>query len=143
MHRFASVILVDRRGWILLQERDENPVLDPEKWGLSGGHVEDGEAFEAAAYRELAEETGVTLDGGLTLWREFEVFHEAYGTIDQVQVFAAPTRLTDTDLICQEGRQVAFVDPDSVTELDLTASATSILPAFLSSGLYHSLKEQP
>ena len=43
MHRFASVLLVDRRGWLLLQERDEHPVIDPEKWGFVGGHVEDGE----------------------------------------------------------------------------------------------------
>ena len=57
-HLFAGVILVDRRGWILLQERDEFPAIDPEKWGLVGGHVEDGEDVEAAAYRELLEETG-------------------------------------------------------------------------------------
>ena len=49
--RFAGVILVDRRGWILLQERDEHPRIDPETWGLAGGHVEDGEDFETAAYR--------------------------------------------------------------------------------------------
>ncbi len=60
-HRFAGVVLVDRRGWLLLQERDEHPRIDPETWGLAGGHVEEGEEFEAAAYRELEEETGVRL----------------------------------------------------------------------------------
>ena len=30
--RFANVVLVDERGWILLQERDEHPVIDPDKW---------------------------------------------------------------------------------------------------------------
>ena len=42
-HRFAGVILVDRQGRILLQERDEHPRIDPEKWGLAGGHVDPGE----------------------------------------------------------------------------------------------------
>ena len=55
MHRFACVLLVDQRGRLLLQERDEHPVIDPEKWGLPGGHVEDGEDYEPAAYRELQE----------------------------------------------------------------------------------------
>ncbi len=49
MHRFASVLLVDPRGWVLLQERDERPVIDPDRWGLVGGHVEPGEEFQAAA----------------------------------------------------------------------------------------------
>ena len=59
MARFSSVVLVDDRGWILLQERDEHPEIDPECWGYCGGHLEEGEDFETAAYRELAEETGV------------------------------------------------------------------------------------
>lgn len=70
MHRFSCVLLVDSRGWLLMQERDEHPVIDPEKWGLVGGHVEEGEDYEPAAYRELEEETGVRLaPGALRLWR--------------------------------------------------------------------------
>ena len=68
-HLFAAVVLVDRRGWILLQERDEHPAIDPWKWGLVGGHLEPGEEFEPAAYRELAEETEIVVaPGGLRLW---------------------------------------------------------------------------
>ena len=53
-HRFGSVILVDPRGWLLLQERDEHPVIDPECWGFCGGHLEPGEEPLAGALRELA-----------------------------------------------------------------------------------------
>ncbi len=84
-------VLVDRRGWILLQERDEFPAIDPEKWGLVGGHVDDGEDVEAAAYRELLEETGVRLSPGtLQPWRTIQVFHAAYGSDDRMHVYAAP-----------------------------------------------------
>ena len=56
MHRFSSVALVDRRGWLLMQERDEHPVIDPEKWGLPGGSIEPGETPEQAAYRAQSAE---------------------------------------------------------------------------------------
>ena len=75
MQRFSSVILVDDRGWVLLQERDEFPVIDPEKWGFVGGHLDEGEDYLAGAYRELEEETGLRLDGGLELFGEFAVRH--------------------------------------------------------------------
>ena len=78
MHRFACVFLVDPQGRLLLQERDEHPVIDPEKWGLVGGHVDEGEDVDSAAYRELLEETGVRLPAGtLRPWRAIEVFHAA------------------------------------------------------------------
>lgn len=140
MHRFASVLLVDRQGRILLQERDEHPVIDPEKWGLVGGHVEDGEEFEAAAYRELAEETGVVLaPGTLRLFREAQVWHEAYGTLDAAQVWYAGTDLADADIVVGEGRRIVFVEPAAARSLDLTASGRLLVPAFLDSAEYRDL----
>jgi 8-oxo-dGTP diphosphatase len=140
MHRFSCVLLVDARGRVLLQERDEQPVIDPEKWGLVGGHVEDGEEFEPAAYRELAEETGIELPpGALRLFREIEVFHEAYGTLDTTRAFYAATDLTDGDVVLGEGRQIVFVDPDSARGLDLTTSGAIVVPAFLDSPEYREL----
>ncbi|GAA1770950.1 hypothetical protein GCM10009795_016280 [Nocardioides hankookensis] len=140
MHRFASVLLVDPRGWLLLQERDEHPVIDPEKWGLPGGHVEDGEDHEAAAYRELQEETGIRLPpGSLRLWRETQVFHEAYGTLDTAFVYVAGVDLTDDDVVLGEGRQIVFVDPATARTLDHTASASEVVPAFLDSAEYREI----
>jgi 8-oxo-dGTP pyrophosphatase MutT (NUDIX family) len=141
-HLFAGVVLVDRRGWLLLQERDEHPRIDPEKWGLAGGHLDPGEDFEAGAYRELEEETGVRLaPGTLRLWDEFVVDHRhAYGTWDRMQVFVAPTDLADDDIDCREGRQIVFVDPERARRLDLSSAAADIVPAFLDSDLYRDLQ---
>jgi 8-oxo-dGTP pyrophosphatase MutT (NUDIX family) len=140
VRQFVGVLLVDRRGWLLLQERDEHPVIDPERWGLPGGHVDEGEEPEAAAYRELLEETGVALPpGALRLWREVEVFHEAYGSLDAMTVWAAPVDLTDAEVVCGEGRQIVFVDPEEARALDLTASASVVVPAFLASAEYASM----
>lgn len=140
MQRFACVVLVDRRGWILLQERDEHPVIDPETWSFAGGHLEEGEAFDVGAARELEEETGVRLrPDELALWGEIEIRHEAYGSLDRLQVFAAPTDLTDDDIVLGEGRRIVFVDPGAALALDLSASASRVLPAFLESDLYRSM----
>jgi 8-oxo-dGTP diphosphatase len=135
---YSGVALVDRRGWILLQERDEHPEVDPEKWGFPGGGVEAGETFEEAAYRELAEETGVRLDGQLQLFDEF-LCPVSGGVAVPVAVFAAAVDLTDEDIECHEGRQMVFVEPNRALGLDLTASATRALPAFLESDLYRTM----
>ena len=50
----ASVIVEDRQGRILLQLRSDNHC-----WGYAGGSVELDEEVEAAAKRELLEETGL------------------------------------------------------------------------------------
>jgi 8-oxo-dGTP diphosphatase len=137
---FAGVILVDPDGRLLLQERDEHPRIDPEKWGLVGGHVDPGEDFEPAAYRELHEETEVVAaPGSLTLWREFEVWHETYSSLDRMQVYVAPTSLTDADIVCHEGRRIVFVEPATARALDLTEAASQVVPTFLDSDVYQQL----
>jgi 8-oxo-dGTP pyrophosphatase MutT (NUDIX family) len=139
-HAFGCVILVDPEGRVLLQERDEHAPIDPERWGLSGGHLEPGEDPDAGAYREVAEETGVHLaPGTLVPFDVLEVFHPAYGSVDQVHVYAGRVDLTDDDIDCQEGRQIVFVDPVRARSLDLTMTGVLAVPAFLDSPLYRRL----
>lgn len=138
--RMVNYLLVDRRGHLLMQERDEGAPRCPDQWGAPGGHVEDGEDFEAAAYRECAEETGLVLPAGsLSLWRD-DVFRyrdepEAY----HYQLWAGRTDATDGDVVCTEGRQIVFVDPARIPGLDLWESASHFLPQFLASSAYAAL----
>lgn len=138
---FAGTILVDRRGWVLMQERDEHPRIDPECWGLSGGHLEAGETPLEGAVRELEEETGVRLPAAaFTEVGAFAVDHRAsYGTWDRMWVYAAAVDLTDADIDCREGRRIVFVDPAAVPGLPLTHGAREIVPTFLRSPLYASM----
>jgi ADP-ribose pyrophosphatase YjhB (NUDIX family) len=56
----ASVLVVNNdRVLLVLRGRAPNRGL----WALPGGRVEPGESPEAAALRELAEETGIIVDG--------------------------------------------------------------------------------
>ena len=136
--RFASVGLVRPSGEVLMQERDEHPMLDPGRWGLPGGHLDDGESFVDGAVRELAEETGVKLSPeALTLVAEARVDHtDVYGSHDRMRFFVSATDLGDADVECREGRQMVFVDAAALAELPLTRSATAVLPGFLRSDLY-------
>jgi 8-oxo-dGTP diphosphatase len=58
----ARILLIDGQGRVLLFRftPDDRPPL----WCTPGGEVDEGETYEAAATRELWEETGLTLDCG-------------------------------------------------------------------------------
>ena len=143
---FAVALLVDPRGWILLQERDEHAPIDPERWGLVGGHVEDGEGVAAAVRRELAEEAGAvvaaTVAEVLEPWQQFRVRRPERTSDDRMSVYAAATELGDEDIVVGEGRQIVFVDPDRVGTLPLSAAAAHAVPAFLGSPTYRRLAGQ-
>jgi len=136
--RFATVILVDDRGWLLLQERDSFAPIAPDKWGMVGGHVEPGEEFESAAYRELAEETGIVWSSGLTLWFDGP-FERASGEVTHFTVWAARTDLSDEDIVLGEGTQIVFVDPGAIPALDLSESGKRFVLSFLDSAHYVAL----
>ncbi|GAA1770779.1 NUDIX domain-containing protein [Agromyces humatus] len=83
----ASAVITDPDGRLLLVKRGREPQRG--RWSVPGGHVEPGEALEAAAAREALEETGLHVEVGRELWtvrvptgdgREYEV-HDFAATV--------------------------------------------------------------
>ena len=138
--RLAVVVLVDLRGWLLLQERDEHAPVAPDKWGLVGGHVNPGEDFESAVYRELAEETGLAWHSGLEPWFDGVPPVASPAERGHHRVWVGAADLTDADIVVGEGRQIVFVDPARLGELDLSQAAAYLLPRLLESPLYARLR---
>jgi 8-oxo-dGTP pyrophosphatase MutT (NUDIX family) len=136
--RLSVVLLVDARGRLLLQERDEVAPVAPDTWGMVGGQVEAGEHPEQAAHRELAEETGLVLARGLRLWRE-ATWSYPLGAPNRYFLWTASTDATDEDIRVGEGRQIVFVPPAAIAGLALGGSAAYFVPAFLASSTYATL----
>ena len=133
---FVQVTLVDPRGRVLMQERDEHAPVWPEMWCFPGGGLDRGEEPVEGACRELAEETGVVVaPEDLTDLGRFELVTGDRGTF-WFHAFVARTTLNDRDIECHEGRQMVFVEPGRALGLDLTASAALALPLFLESDVY-------
>ncbi|WCM25977.1 NUDIX hydrolase [Sphingomonas sp. QA11] len=58
----ATIAAVIRDGQVLLVRRANPP--DAGLWGFPGGKIDHGETIEAAAVRELFEETGIRAEAG-------------------------------------------------------------------------------
>lgn len=79
-HRLVRVMVVTDDGSILLQLRSRSMQTAPGLWDNSAaGHVDANETYEAAATRELAEETGIQV-AELKLVKEYynEEKHKEY-----------------------------------------------------------------
>lgn len=135
MHRFAAVAVLDPWGRLLLQERGDDALHDPGRWGYPGGDLEDGEDFVTAAVRELSEETGLAaapdrLESlGVRRFRS-----ETCGEYDEFELFAVRLPVTDDDVVCGEGRQMVFVDPDALEGRELHQATTLTLDRVLEWG---------
>jgi 8-oxo-dGTP pyrophosphatase MutT (NUDIX family) len=144
MVRIAVVLLVDDDGRVLLMERDENAPRAANQWGMVGGHVEDGEDFDAAIERELEEETGLRIPvTDLHLWHAGPFRYSDADEPFDYRVYAGRTSVSDGDIVVGEGRQIVFVPPTEITRLDMAESCAHFVPAFLGSPLYRELGASP
>ena len=128
----ASVIVEDENGRILLQRRSDNHL-----WCYAGGSVELDEEVEAAAKRELLEETGLVANR-LTLFGVFsgKATHYVYPNGDEVSnvdiVYLCDDY--DGDLRCQaeEVEELRFFEIDKLPD-DLWAPVKKTLEKYVES----------
>lgn len=60
IHRALSVLIINSKGQVLLQQRSDKSKVHPLSWDLSTSeHVLAGESYEDAAMRSLKEELGI------------------------------------------------------------------------------------
>jgi 8-oxo-dGTP pyrophosphatase MutT (NUDIX family) len=110
----VGVLLIDDRGWILLQLRDGHGIY-PYHWATVGGAVEEGETLEAAIQREVDEETGYQLTAPLTLGSRATLVLPNGHVREATLFFARYDGLQPID--CREGLQITFVDPATLDSL--------------------------
>ncbi len=140
--RVAGVLLVDTRGWLLLQLRSLNAAISPGQWSMPGGGIEPGEQPEQAARRELLEETGLRVAGPLTLfWEGLRPSISGSGALVEWHVYCARTTARQDDVVLGEGDAMEFTPPDRIASLNLGVFARFFLHRFLASAEYQRLCE--
>jgi ADP-ribose pyrophosphatase YjhB (NUDIX family) len=100
--RRVALVAASRDGLILFGKRDDNG-----RWTLPGGHVEDGEAWEDGARRELKEETGLEPEDEMDLLKIHQRDEDFEIRIYGCTVKGVPTGDNDPDAEC---RLWAFLD---------------------------------
>lgn len=112
----VSVATIITNGSSLLLGK-RSPGYGGGSWGLPGGKVDKGEPVYDAAYRELAEETGI--DNVVLRWSHY-VNTDKY----LIMVFEGDIRVfdfgsTQTPQALDGFDQVEWIDPEKLTQLNL------------------------
>ncbi len=133
----AAVLLIDRAGRVLLQQRDDS--VPPEgygRWALPGGHMEPGESPRQTALREFEEECGHVLQR-LRFFRTFRTDSPIDPTIEhELHVFFADDAIPEADIQVNEGLAFRYWSPAESRELPLNHFPRQILEAFFAHDLY-------
>jgi NDP-sugar pyrophosphorylase family protein len=107
----VSTILINNRGEVLLQQRDDNPAIRyPGHWSLFGGSMEHGESAAAAAAREVQEEIAFEM-------RNFGLFREFVQNNKREFAFVGELSVELEELTLSEGQGMNVFHPSQLREL--------------------------
>ncbi len=107
----VSAILINKRGQVLLQQRDDNPAIRyPGHWSLFGGTIEEGESAETAVAREVLEEIDFEM-------RNFGLFREFVQNNKREFAFVGELSAELDELTLSEGQGMNLFYPAQLPEL--------------------------
>ena len=134
LRKIASIIIVNRKGELLLCLRDNNPKIPfPHHWDLLGGHVEEGETPEEALRRELQEELNLDVRkdiSDLQFFKRFDCFEgDVHLNIKYIYVGKIDQELAELKL--HEGERLGFFSPQEAKSLRFANIVGSIVKAYL------------
>jgi 8-oxo-dGTP diphosphatase len=119
--------LVRRNGQVLLVRRGRPPAAG--QWSLPGGKVEFGERLEAAAIREIREETGIAIDGLMRIDMAEIINRNAAGVVDShavLTVFAG--RYVAGEVTAgDDAAEARWVDREGLVGLALTQDSRRVI----------------
>jgi len=107
----VSAILMNDRGHVLLQQRDNNPEIRyPGHWSLFGGTIEDGESAAEAVAREVREEIDFEM-------QNFGLFREFVQNNKHEFAFVGELTASLDELTLSEGQGMKLFHPAQLPEL--------------------------
>jgi 8-oxo-dGTP pyrophosphatase MutT (NUDIX family) len=132
----AGVILLDGEGRVLLELRNRDDTWYPNCWGITGGAAEAGESPEETARREVLEETGLSLDGGLQPFKVYD-YTSHDGSPRQAHLYFAEVS-TSLEELTPEGQELRYFSPNELAALSMAFNDGDILAEFFASPEYAS-----
>ena len=109
--RGVSAILINDRGQVLLQQRDDNPAIRyPGHWALFGGTVEAGESAAEAVAREVQEEIDFAM-------RNFGLFREFVQNNKHEFAYVGELTASPDALTLSEGQGMELFHPAELPDL--------------------------
>lgn len=132
----SAVVLFDRDGRILLQQRDDDtPPEGYGRWAIPGGGCEGDETPRETAVREFAEETGVHLSR-VRHFRSFTPADRDSMRPRLLHVFLADDEVDPGAIEVNEGLDFRFWTPEEARALRMNPSGRFVLEAVLESEMY-------
>lgn len=135
--KFVSIAIIydPNSGLVLLQHRERDAHVSPNKWGLFGGHGEEKESPEQTLLRELKEEIGISFQK-----RDLKFLHD-YSITPELRryVFLVDSLSSDSEIILNEGQGFAWIPLEKVFDYDLTDRVKKDFEKFLQSKIYKNL----
>lgn len=116
-----------RKGAVLLVKRGKPPSQG--QWAIPGGSVHLGESLQAAAEREVLEETGITILAGEPVLTFDAVKRDAQGRVQYhyVIVDLEATYQAGEPLAADDATDARWVTPDDLQELEVAPATRKFL----------------